>query len=443
MRTGAYLSPRDDLARASRAGPAGRRPGLRQRLGDPRPRARLLRRPGGLRARHAADRARERRRPDLPAPSRGDGAGGRDARRGVGRPLPSRHRAQPPALDGGRAAPRHGPAARRDARVRGRRARRAHRARPLRGRLLPGGLAGRVHAAVAPAAAPARGARGPDAGAGRRGGRRGGALALRAGVHPDGRRARARPGAGEGGQVARRLRGRGGGAGGRDGRRARPGRGLPRGAGPLPAAAVLPDDAAGERLRRAPRRVRPRPGGAAAGRGRAAGARGGARGRRGPRGGARLASKRTGRPGSRCRWCGRSACRRRRTRGRPWKPSRRRPEGASHAAARKGRDGDLERRRGRRRGRLLPLAQHRAHARARRRPRVPARPALPEHGAAPGVLHALRDRERGDDPERALPRAAERSHPVDPPGACRTSATPSGSAAGWRRAGGAARAGRS
>src|SRR5262245_55403461 len=183
-------------------------------------------------------------------------------------------------------------------------------------------MAGRLHAAVTPAAPP-RGARRADARAGRRGGRRGRALALRAGLHPSRRRAGARPRAREGREVARRLRGRGGGAGRGDRRRGAPDRRLPRGAGSLSAPPVLPNDAAGERLRRAPRGVRPRPRGSAPGRGRASAAGGGAGGRGRSR---RGSCGRGGVPGGRGRAATGAADRRARGAARAADPGSRRPD---------------------------------------------------------------------------------------------------------------------
>ena len=129
---------------------------LRQRVADPRPGPRRLPRAGRIRARDEAHRARDRRRPDLPAASRRHGPGGVDADGAVGRPPPARHRAEPPAVDGRGPRPRHGRAARRDARVRGRPAGGARAAaRPSRGATTGSAWTGAFRA-PAPPRAPGR-----------------------------------------------------------------------------------------------------------------------------------------------------------------------------------------------------------------------------------------------------------------------------------------------
>ena len=237
-------------ARAARRGAR-----LRQRVGDPRSRAGRLPRAGGVRPRDGAHRARDRRRPDLPAPSRHHGAGGVDAHGGVGRTLPARHRAEPPALDGRRARPRHGRAPRRDARVPRGPAGGAARAGDLPGAVLPGPLDRRLPGAGAAGAAGRP--RAADAGAGRGARRRGRALAVRPGVHSRRRRARARARPGACGEAPRGLRDRRAGPAcrhrGPRGRHAA----LPGGAGPLSLPPVLPDDVPGQRLRGRAARVRP------------------------------------------------------------------------------------------------------------------------------------------------------------------------------------------
>ena len=99
MALAAYLNPGGDLAADDRLREAVRDARLRQRVGHARPRPRLVPGPGRLCRRDLAHRPRQRRGADLPAPSRRHGPGRAHAQRAVGRPLPARHRREPPGDD--------------------------------------------------------------------------------------------------------------------------------------------------------------------------------------------------------------------------------------------------------------------------------------------------------------------------------------------------------
>ena len=104
----------------------------------------MLARPRRLRNGGSGRRPWHRGGPDLSEASGAPGPGGAHAVRPVRRPAPPRHRRESPPVDGQRSRARYGPAARRDARVRGGPAGGTRRARRARGGALPSVVAERL-----------------------------------------------------------------------------------------------------------------------------------------------------------------------------------------------------------------------------------------------------------------------------------------------------------